>query len=105
MFALALGTVATIAANPKTMTINEKLRSEIERLLDHPDFLESETIISAKVEFLVNQKGEIVVLKIDSKSEKIITFIKARLNYQIVKESSGLLNNRKFLIPVVVVKK
>ena len=40
VFALVLGTVATIAANPETMTINEKLRSEIVRLLDHPSFRE-----------------------------------------------------------------
>ena len=105
MFGLVLGTVATIAANPETITINEKLRSEIERLLDHPYFLENETIISARVEFLVNQKGEIVVLMVDSKDERIIDFIKDRLNYQTVIESSGDLNNRKFSIPVKIVKK
>jgi hypothetical protein len=105
MFTLVLGTVATIAANPETMTINEKLRSEIERLLEHPYFLENETIISAKVEFLVNQKGEIVVLMVDSKDERIIDFIKKRLNYQIVLESSGNLNNRKFSVPIKIVQK
>ncbi|MDG1803919.1 hypothetical protein [Flavicella sp.] len=105
MFALVLGTVATIAANPETMTINEKLRSEIERLLDHPDFLENEKIISAKVEFLVNQRGEIVVLLVDSKDERIINFIKTRLNYQSVVKASEELKNKKFSVPIKVIKK
>ena len=105
VFALVLGTVATIAANPETMTINEKLRSEIERLLDHPNFLENESIISAKVEFLVNQNGEIVVLMVDSKDERIKRFIKDRLNYQAVEITSMELNNRKYSIPVKIVRR
>lgn len=105
MFALVLGTVATIAANPRTMTINEKLRSEIERLLDRPDFSENESIISAKVEFLVNQDGEIVVLMIDSENEKIVEFIKTRLNHQEVIEVSKNVVNKKFSIPVKIVTK
>ncbi|WP_152286191.1 hypothetical protein [Flavicella marina] len=105
MFALVLGTVVTIAANPKTMTVKEKLRSEIERLLDHPNFLEDETIISAKVEFLVNKNGEIVVLMVDSENERINEYIKSRLNYQSVAESSEEMNNKKYSIPVKVVRK
>ena len=105
MFALVLGTVATIAANPKTMTINEKLRSEIERLLDHPYFLENESVISAKVEFLVNQNGEIVVLMVDSKNERIVDFIKTSLNYHVVVDASKDLRNKKFSIPVKIIKK
>ena len=105
VFALVLGTVATIAANPETMTINEKLRSEIVRLLDHPSFFENETIISAKVEFLINQKGEIIVLKVDSNNRRINYFIKRKLNYQSIEIPSEKLNNRKYSIPVKMIKR
>lgn len=105
LFALVLGTVATIAANPEKMTINEKLRTEISKLLQNSYFLEDETILSARVDFLVNQKGEIVVLLVDAKDERIITFIKNRLNYQtIIEAPSAQLKNKKFSIPVSVVK-
>ena len=105
VFALVLGTVATIAANPETMTTNEKLRSEIERLLELPSFLENETIVSAKVEFLINQRGEIVVLMVDSNNSRINYFIKRRLNYQFVEVPSENLNNRKYCIPVKMVRR
>ena len=105
VFALVLGTVATIASNPETMTTNEKLRSEIERLLELPSFVENGTIISAKVEFLINQRGEIVVLMVDSNNRRINYFIKRRLNYQSIEVSSKELKNRKYSIPVKIVIK
>ncbi len=104
MFALVLGTVVAIAANPETLTINERLRNEIGRLLDHPNFSVNETTISAKVEFLVNQKGEIVVLMVDTQNEMIRDFIRRRLNYHRVIEISENLKNKKFSIPVTIVK-
>tara|TARA_B100000809_G_scaffold107339_1_gene105817 strand:- start:14200 stop:14544 length:345 start_codon:yes stop_codon:yes gene_type:complete len=102
---LILGTNATIASTPEKMTINEKLRTEIRRLLEHSYFLGEDTIISAKVDFLVNQKGEIVVLMVDSSDERIIAFIKDRLNYKTIVSPSDELNNKKFSIPVKIVAK
>lgn len=105
MFALVLGTVATIAANPEKLTINEKLRTEIGRLLEKPNFLEEEAIISAKVDFLVNKNGQIVVIMVDSKDDRVVSFIKERLNYKTILDADVQLKNNKFSIPVKVVTK
>lgn len=103
--ALVLGTVASNATTPEKMTINEKLRVEISKLLTNSYFLGDETIVSAKVDFLLNQNGEIVVLTVDSNNHRIVAFIKDRLNYKAIVNPGTEFNNKKYSIPVKVVSK
>jgi len=104
MLAVILGTVASFAANPEKLTLEEKLRSEIKKLLVSPEF-SVEHSISAKIEFMLNKKGEIVVLLVESKNTKMEDFIKSRLNYKLIKNFKSDAKNKKFSIPVKIVKK
>ncbi len=105
LFAVILGTVSTFATNPKKLTLEEKIRTEIKKLLVYPEFSVENSVISAKVEFMLNQKGEIVVLLVESNNKKIDDFIKSRLNYKLIKHTAVEKRNRKFTIPVKIVKK
>lgn len=57
------------------------ITQEISKFLANPnfDFGAEET---AKVSFMINKDNEVVVLSVDSENEKVISYIKARLNYQ-----------------------
>ncbi|WP_139957020.1 hypothetical protein [Flavicella sediminum] len=104
--AVFLGTVAAFATTPKKMSPNEKLRTEIEKILEHATFPTEEEIATARVEFVVNDQGEIVVLRVESSNNALKDFIKKELNYKLVvafaKEN---LSFKKYAIPVKVIKK
>jgi hypothetical protein len=86
------------------MPLKEKLRTEIERILEHSKFLTEEAVLTARVEFVLNDKGEIVVLQIASNNSKLKTFIKNELNYQpVVTLGKGNISFKRFSIPVKVI--
>lgn len=102
---LILGTAASFATPPKDLTLNEKLRTEIEKLLMHPDFQLDQSEMTATVEFLLNENGEIVVLTVKSREAILEEFIKARLNYQPILTPNTVLKKNTFVIPVKLIKR
>ncbi|RZT00323.1 hypothetical protein [Aquimarina brevivitae] len=70
-----------IAGTPTEPTQEQQLNKEIHQLLDEPSFnVDGE--MTAFVTFTLNEKGEIVVLNVDSENLTVESFIKSRLNYK-----------------------
>lgn len=83
---LAIGlSSSTVFANNGATEAKEEgkaLRTEIFKLVSKFD---SDKTVSADVDFMVNKKGEIIVLSVDSENESLEKFVKATLNYKSVK--------------------
>ena len=68
--------------NDDVKEIDLKLRKKIIELLgNYKGNLDSN--IKTTVDFIINKKGEIIVVSVDSKKPNVTSFIKNRLNYQI----------------------
>ncbi len=100
-----LGAVSSFAKPPKDLPLNKKLRTAIEKLLSQPDFSVDQIEMSAVVEFILNENGEIVVLTVKSKEAILEHFIKTRLNYQSILPSQTVLTRNRFVIPVKLIKR
>lgn len=75
-----LGIVKSFANN-EIKGPEQTLRNEIATLLKSPEFtIENE--LTAKIQFTVNHKGEIVVLAVDADNIAVESFVKNRLNYK-----------------------
>lgn len=97
--AFAVSSVASAGTNP-VKTENE-LTSEIKTLLEKPSF-KIKKEITAYVTLTLNDKNEIVVLSVDSKSKTLESFIKHRLNYK--KLNMSLNGNNTYKVPVRLVQ-
>ncbi|WP_299439785.1 hypothetical protein [uncultured Aquimarina sp.] len=75
----AICSIASASTKPTKSETN--FTKEIKELLKKPSF-EVENEIEASVTFTLNNEGEIVVLSVDSDSDRIKGFIKDRLNYK-----------------------
>lgn len=87
-----------VFANDKTTEENSetKLRNEIVVLLDKPKIELANSEIKAKIEFILNTKGEIVILTVDSEKKEIENYVKSRLNYQRIDTSIDASKNKVF---------
>ncbi|MFV0249324.1 MAG: hypothetical protein ACK5H1_10270 [Tenacibaculum sp.] len=59
----------------------EQIRANIIKLLDKTDF-DVEENFKTVVEFVVNKKGEFIILDINCKNSQVCSFIKNKLNYK-----------------------
>lgn len=97
--AFAISSVASASTKPTKSETN--FTSEIKELLENPSF-KVEDEIEASVTFTLNNKGEIVVLSVDSDSNIVEGFIKSRLNYQKL-EAKPTTGVKFYTMPVRVV--
>ena len=93
-FALVLGSSQVFASNENPASKDQKLRNEVADLLKSPEIELEKDEISASIQFTLNNKGEIVVLTVDSEEDVVEYFVKSRLNYK--KVNSKVINNRIF---------
>lgn len=59
----------------------QEIRSSIVKLLGNIDF-KMEDNLETSVDFLINKKGEIVILEVKSNSPIITNYVKTKLNYK-----------------------
>jgi len=83
--------------------VNNKLRNKIENLLgDYQNILDNSEE-KTSVKFLINRKGEIIVLSVNTNKQNIANYIKTKLNYK-----RTAIKNVKFLkaytLPIKFVK-
>lgn len=85
---VAFISISTFAnnTNPKE-SIKSTIRTEIVKLLGKVNFQLEETI-ETTVEFLINRKGQIIVLTVNSSNKMVDSFVKNRLNYKVVASSN-----------------
>lgn len=81
--AIALLSVSTLSANPVTEVKNpaSELSTQIQSLLKENTFRVNTDMI-ANVRFTINNKGEIVVLSVETENLALEGFVKNRLNYK-----------------------
>ncbi|WP_299260498.1 hypothetical protein [uncultured Aquimarina sp.] len=93
-----------IFANDKNTkeTNKQKLRSEIALLLEKPQIKLDRNEINASIEFVLNIKGEIVILNVDSEKEAVVDYVKNRLNYKKVDSDITRTGNEIFTLRLKV---
>ncbi|MFC5046694.1 hypothetical protein ACFSTE_10270 [Aquimarina hainanensis] len=98
LVAFALVVSGVMSASTVPGKDKRSVSAEIGELLKSPSFKIKQDI-KAEVTFTLNKDKEIVVLSVDTKDEKIVDFIKARLNY---KKVSGVLplGYDEYIVPV-----
>jgi len=95
--ALALSSI-TFATEVKEGKETKTITDEISTLLKNPNFtVENEFL--AKVDFMLNQDKEIVVLAVNGSNSEIENFIKNRLNYRTISSSNVKLGEH-IIVPV-----
>lgn len=70
-----------MASNPGVLP-DQKLREQIIEILETPNIEFESKVIQANIFFTLNQKGEIVVLTIDTDNPLLESYIKSKLNYR-----------------------
>lgn len=83
---------AAMASNPGVKS-DQRLRDQIIEILETPSIEFENEIVQANIFFTLNQKGEIVILTIDSDNLLLESYIKSKLNYR--KIQSGMLTAGK----------
>jgi len=86
-----------VMASSTMETPSEKLREQIIELLESPKIEFDTEIISANINFTLNQKGEIVILTIDTNNPVLERYIKNKLNYKKI-FLNGLTTGKEFQI-------
>lgn len=87
--------------NPTKETKSE-LRTEIVKLLGKANF-KFNTDLNSTIEFMVNSKGEIVVVNVNSDNTEVHTYVKSKLNYQTI--STKLVKRGQiYKMPLKIVK-
>ncbi|WP_109302449.1 hypothetical protein [Aquimarina sp. AU474] len=105
LFVVVLGLGQVFASNDNpTKSPEQELRNRIALLLDKPEIKVEKNEVVADIQFILNGKGEIVVLSVDSEKEIIEDYIKARLNYKKVKTEVTKKGNKIFQITLKIRK-
>ena len=87
-------------ANKGHNEVSEKsLSSQIYEMLKQNNFELQYNELTADVRFTINEKGEVVVLSVDTKNDVLEKFVKSRLNYQKV-ESAQPVEGRIYTVAV-----
>jgi hypothetical protein len=95
--AFLVASTSFAGTTPVSEKVPTTISAELGKYLANPDFEFDQNEV-AKVSFMVNKDNEVVVLSVDSDNEQLISFIKARLNYQ--KVSAKVLKGTEYTLPV-----
>ena len=101
-FVFAMSATNSFATNEddKRKEEGKVLRTEIVRLIGNYN---AEETLTADVNFMINRKGEIVVLSVSSNNEDLENYVKAALNYQSVKNVAAK-RMKVYKLPLKIVK-
>lgn len=101
-FVFAMSITSTFANNDDDKRKEEEkvLRTQIVQFLGNYDNYEN---VKAEVTFMLNRKNEIVILSVNSSKREVESFVKARLNYKRVKDTT-VKPMKIFKLPIRIVK-
>jgi len=98
--ALALfATMSAFATKGKKATKETNLSGQIYEMLKDNQFNIENKEMTAEVRFIVTEKGELVVLSVETKDEILEGFVKNRLNYKKV-QLRNVAPGRVYEVPV-----
>ena len=87
--AMLLSSASIFANNVKDIDPTNSLSAQIYEILSDNDFTDQDTGLHAQVRFTLNNDGEIVILSVDTESDKFESFVKSKLNYHVVEENNA----------------
>ena len=101
IFVFAMSVTTTFANNEDDKRKEERaLRTQIVKLLGN---YESKETVQAEVKFMINRKGEIIVLSVESENKNVDAYIKSALNYKTVSKKVAK-RMRMYIVPLKIVK-
>ncbi len=96
---MLFATLGVFANKGEKETTTKSLSSQIYEMLEDNSFEVQYTELTADVRFTINNKGELVVLSVETKNDVLEKFVKSRLNYQ--KVDAGVVTEvRIYTVPV-----
>ena len=100
---LSAGNILATEGSPEAIDPRAKIGSQIERLLEERNGfnLGESKEISAVVRFMLNDNKEIIVLSVKTQDERLVSFVRARLNYEKVADRN-LKEGITYRIPIRV---
>lgn len=99
LVAAALMSFGQVNATPNsTEDPGKRLTEQIHAMLDNNEFATNQDVI-AKVRFMINKEGEIVIVTVDSSDENVAQFVKGRLNYKKI-NTEGLATGKLYSLPL-----
>lgn len=96
---MLLTTFGVFANKGEKETAKKSLSSQIYEMLEDNSFEVQYTELTANVRFTINNKGELVVLSVETKNDVLEKFVKSRLNYQKV-DAGIVVEGRIYTVPV-----
>ncbi|SNR17744.1 hypothetical protein [Tenacibaculum jejuense] len=87
---------------PTRKTVKADLRTEIVKLLGKADFDYTRNI-STNIEFTINNKGEIIVLTVDTDDINVNSYVKNKLNYKVVTSEAKVIG-QTYKMPLTILK-
>jgi len=100
VFAMSVTTTFATTGVDKRKEEGKTLRTEITKLIGNYN---PEKTVTADVSFMINRKGEIVVLSVTSSDKDLESYVKAALNYQSV-EKVAAKRMKIYKLPLKIVK-
>ena len=98
--ALALfATMSAFATKGKKATKTTNLSGQIYEMLKDNSLNVEDSELTAEVRFIVTEKGELLVLSVETKDEIMEGFVKSRLNYKKV-QLDNVAPGRVYEVPV-----
>ena len=85
---MLLSSASIFANNVTDIDPTNSLSAQIYEMLSDNAFTNQDTGLHAQVRFTLNHEGEIVILSVDTESDKFESFVKSKLNYQVVQENN-----------------
>ncbi|MFY7670561.1 hypothetical protein ACOSP6_05690 [Tenacibaculum sp. MEBiC06402] len=101
---LAITVSTTIFANNSrpAEVVKSEIRTEIIKLLGKANF-EFNQDLTADVEFMINNKGEVIVLTVDTNNSDVETYVKNKLNYRTI-SNKFIVKGKIYKMPLKLVK-
>ncbi len=105
--ALCFATLAASATETTTVTkkeANKAFRSKIVSLIgdEAPEYLvEKGEDVKARISLMLNNKNQVIVVSVDSKSSNVEEYVKGKLNYQEI-DVKGLKKGEIYRVPLTI---
>ena len=100
LIVLGIGMNFTATANPGEEKNLLGLKTQIQDLLKkYPHKFPLEKDLVSKVEFVINDRNQIIIVNVDTEDPALLSYVQGRLNYKIVKHN--LANpTQKIVVPI-----
>ncbi len=100
--AMLLSAGNLVAKEVKPVDPDKSLSAQISQRLNDTSFTQNEMKVTAQIRFTLNNKGQIVVLTVDTEDPVVERFVKYRLNYYKV-ELDVYTEGKIYTIPIRIV--